>query len=203
MKKNVGLKTLLCLSTLLMVPSLYAADVFPKTTLELTSDSGEILGSITPGTKLTKLDEKSDKSFIVVNGWSAYGENSVIFQNIGQRVVYALLKPTAFKSIEKGASKTDDYDAEWVQSQIKGWVKNSDLTSNQKDVWNEGEKLFGERCGSCHQAHPSDEFTVNQWPNIVKAMKDRAGLLPEQQWQLTKYMQAHAKDAKQGDDNAK
>lgn len=196
MKKDVGMKALLCFSALLIVSSMNAADVFPKTTLELTSDSGEALGSITPGTKLTKLDEKSDKSFVMVSGWSAYGEESVIFQNIGQRVVYALLKPNAFKGIEKGQSKTDDYDAEWIPSQIKGWVKNSDVTSNQEDVWKEGAKLFGERCGSCHQAHPSDEFTVNQWPNIIKAMKDRAGLLPEQQWQLTKYMQAHAKDAK-------
>ncbi|WP_041957111.1 hypothetical protein [Sulfurospirillum arsenophilum] len=196
MKKDVGLKALLCLSALLVIPSMNATDVFPKTTLELTSDSGDTIGSITPGTKLIKLDEKSDKSFVMVNGWSAYGEESVIFQNIGQRVVYALLKPNAFRSIEKGQSKTDDYDAEWIPSQIKGWVKSSDLASNQEDVWKEGAKLFGERCGSCHQAHPSDEFTVNQWPNIVKAMKDRAGLLPEQQWQLTKYMQAHAKDAK-------
>lgn len=179
-----------------MVPSLNAADIFPKTTLELTSESGEVLGGITPGTKLTKLEEKNDKSLVVVSGWSAYGEESVIFQNIGQRVVYALLKPASFKKIEKGQSKADEYDAEWIPSKIQGWVKSSDLTTSQKDVWKEGEKLFTERCGSCHQAHPSDEFTVNQWPNIIKAMKDRAGLLPEQQWQLTKYMQAHAKDAK-------
>ena len=106
------------------------------------------------------------------------------------------LKPNAFKSIEKGPSQSDEYEAEWIPSQIKGWVKTADLTENQQEVWSEGAKLFGERCGSCHQAHPSDEFTINQWPNIVKAMKDRAGLLPEQQWQLTKYMQAHAKDAK-------
>jgi len=196
MKKEVKAKALLCLSALLMVPSLHAADIFPKTTLELTSESGEILGGITPGTKLTKVEEKNDKSLVVVSGWSAYGEESVIFQNIGQRVVYALLKPASFKKIEKGASKADEYDAEWIPSKIQGWVKSSDLTTSQQDVWKEGEKLFTERCGSCHQAHPSDEFTVNQWPNIIKAMKDRAGLLPEQQWQLTKYMQAHAKDAK-------
>ena len=196
MKQNVGVKALLCVGAFLVVSSLQAGDVFPKTTLELTSESGEILGSITPGSKLSKLEDKNGKTLVVVNGWSAYGEESVIFQKIGQRVVYALLKPNAFKSIEKGKSQSDEYEAEWIPSQIKGWVKTADLTENQQEVWSEGAKLFGERCGSCHQAHPSDEFTINQWPNIVKAMKDRAGLLPEQQWQLTKYMQAHAKDAK-------
>ncbi len=192
MKKSV----LWCLSVLLIAPSLYATDVFPKTVVELTNESGEVLGTITPGTKLMGLEEKGDKQLVVVSGWSAYGEQSVIFQNIGQRVVYALLKPNAFQAIQKGASKADEYDAEWIPSSIQGWVKNADLTPSQQDVWKEGEKLFTERCGSCHQAHPSDEFTMNQWPNIIKAMKDRAGLLPEQQWQLTKYMQAHAKDAK-------
>ena len=171
MKIKARSKALLCLSALLMVPSLYAADSFPKTVVELTNESGEVLGTITPGTKVSKVEDKSDKSLVVVSGWSAYGEQSVIFQNIGQRVVYALLKPNAFNAIQKGPSKADEYDAEWIPSSIQGWVKSTDLTSSQQDVWKEGEKLFAERCGSCHQAHPSDEFTMNQWPNIIKAMK--------------------------------
>lgn len=196
MKNRARFKTVAWLGALLLVMSAHASEMYPSVTVDLKSDSGELLGSITPGTTLNKLDEKNGMSLVSVGGWSAYGEESVIFQNIGKRVVLALLKPNAFKAIEKGQSKTDEYDAEWIPSQIKGWVKSPDLTANQKDVWKEGEKLFGERCGSCHQAHPSDEFTVNQWPSIVKAMKDRAGLMPEQQWQLTKYMQAHAKDSK-------
>ncbi len=102
-----------------------------------------------------------------------------------------------FQKLKKGKSKTDEFESIWNESSFIGWVKTSNLDTHQEKIWNKADKLFQQRCGGCHQPHPPpEEFTANQWPNIVKAMKDRAGLSSDDQWLLTKFMQEHAKDMK-------
>jgi nitrate/TMAO reductase-like tetraheme cytochrome c subunit len=173
---------------------LHASNAYPVKTVDLLDNDGKPLGKVTTATELAVIKTLGEKTQVRINGWSAYGAETIIFKTIGKRIILALLNDKAIKSIKKGKTQQDEYEAEWNESSIVGWVKTSDLTKEKDAIWTKANQLFTERCGGCHQSHPPHEFTANQWPNILKAMKDRAGLTSDDQWLLTKFMQNHAKD---------
>lgn len=158
--------------------------------------TGNTVGTVTPGTKLDVIKKSGKKSKVSVNGWSAFGAETVIFKQVGKRIILGILDESVISKVKKGKSKTDEFESIWNQTSFTGWVKTSSLTDSKEKIWDKADNLFKQRCGGCHQPHPPHEFTANQWPNIVKAMKDRAGLTSDDQWLLTKFMQEHAKDMK-------
>lgn len=175
---------------------LNAAPVYSVKTTSLLDKKGNVIGTITPATQLETIDSSAKLTKVRLKGWSAFGAESVVFQQMGKRIILAFLEESTIPNIKKGKVKKDVYESEWNESSIVGWVNTADIISSQKVIWEKAHTLFSERCGGCHQPHPAHEFTANQWPNIVKAMKDRAGLTSDDQWLLTKYMQNHAKDIK-------
>lgn len=160
----------------------------------LMDKSGNSVGSLTPGTKLDVIKNSGKNSKVRVSGWSAFGAETVIFKQVGKRIILGILDESVISEVKKGKTETDEFESIWNESSFTAWVDSSSLTNSQDKIWNEADNLFKQRCGGCHQAHPPHEFTANQWPNIVKAMKDRAGLTSDDQWLLTKFMQEHAKD---------
>ncbi len=190
--KVIGLCTVGTLFTTL----LNASPAYSIKATNLLDKDGNIIGMVTPATKLDTIDSSGDLTKVRLKGWSAFGAESVFFQQMGKRIVEAYLEESVVSNVKKGKVKKDIYETEWNESSIVGWVSTSDITSSKKEIWDKANNLFNERCGGCHQPHPAHEFTANQWPNIVKAMKDRAGLTSDDQWLLTKYMQNHAKDIK-------
>jgi hypothetical protein len=175
---------------------LNASPAYPTKPTNLLDNNGNIVGMVTPATQLDTIKSTGDLTKVRLKGWSAFGAESVVFQKMGKRIVLAFLEESALPDVKKGKVKQDVYETEWNESSIVVWVSTSDITSSKKDIWKNANKLFNERCGGCHQPHPAHEFTANQWPNIVNAMKDRAGLTTDEKWLLTKYMQNHAKDIK-------
>lgn len=197
MKSHNLIKTIgLCVLGTVLSTALNAASAYPVKTTSLLDKQGNIVGMVTPATQLETIDISGDLTKISLKGWSAFGAESVIFQQMGQRIVQAYLEESILPNIKKGKVKKDVYETEWNESSVVGWVNTADIVSSKKLIWDNANNLFNERCGGCHQPHPSHEFTANQWPNIIKAMKDRAGLTSDDQWLLTKYMQNHAKDIK-------
>lgn len=181
---------------ILFSTALNASSTYASKMTNLMNKSGNNVGTITPGTKLDIIKKSGENTKVRVSGWSAFGAETVIFKQMGKRIILSILDESVISKVKKGQSKTDEYESVWNQNSFTGWVKTSDLIKSQEKIWEKAENLFKQRCGGCHQAHPPHEFTANQWPNIVKAMKDRAGLSIDDQWLLTKYMQAHAKDIK-------
>lgn len=186
----------LCVLGILLSTVLNAAPVYSVKTTSLLDKKGNVIGTITPATQLETIDSSAKLTKVRLKGWSAFGAESVVFQQMGKRIILAFLEESTIPNIKKGKVKKDVYESEWNESSIVGWVNTADIISSQKVIWEKAHTLFSERCGGCHQPHPAHEFTANQWPNIVKAMKDRAGLTSDDQWLLTKYMQNHAKDIK-------
>lgn len=186
----------LCTIGALFSTILNASPSYPTKTTSLLDKAGNVVGTITPATKLDSIGTSGNMTKVRLKGWSAFGAESVVFQQMGKRIILAFLEESTIPNIKKGKVKKDVYESEWNESSIVGWVNTADIISSQKVIWEKAHTLFSERCGGCHQPHPAHEFTANQWPNIVKAMKDRAGLTSDDQWLLTKYMQNHAKDIK-------
>ncbi len=175
---------------------LNASSSYPIKMTSFMDKAGNTIGTLTPGTKLDVIKVSGKKTKVRVHGWSAFGAETVIFKQVGKRIILSILDESVISKVKKGQSKTDEFESVWNESSFTGWVKTSALINSQEKIWEKADNLFKQRCGGCHQAHPPHEFTANQWPNIVKAMKDRAGLSIDDQWLLTKYMQAHAKDIK-------
>lgn len=186
----------LCILGVVFAVMLNAAPVYSIKTTNLLDKKGKVLGVVTPATKLNMISSSGNLTKVRLKGWSAYGAETVIFKKMGQRIVLAFLEEDALSYIKKGKVKKDPYETEWNEISIVAWVKTGDITKFQNEVWEKAKNLFNERCGACHQPHPPHEFTANQWPNIVNAMKARAGLNPDEKWLLIKYMQNHAKDIK-------
>lgn len=61
-----------------------------------------------------------------------------------------------------------------------------------------GEKLFYGRCTLCHVAREPGDFTLNQWRGITESMFPRAGLTPDEQELVLKFLADNAKDAVPG-----
>ncbi len=181
---------------ILFSTALNASSTYATKMTDLMSKDGRTVGTLTPGTKLDVIKKSGKKTKVRVSGWSAFGAETVIFKQVGKRIILGILDESIISKVKKGKSKTDEFESTWNQSSFTGWVKTSNLNNSQEKIWNKADTLFKQRCGGCHQPHPAHEFTANQWPNIVKAMKDRAGLTSDDQWLLTKFMQNHAKDMK-------
>ncbi len=179
---------------ILFSTALNAASTYVAQTTTLMNKAGDSVGTLTPGTKLDIIKKSGKNTKVRVSGWSAFGAETVIFKKVGKRIILGILDESVVSKVKKGKSKTDEFESIWNESSFTAWVKTSNLVASQNKVWDKADKLFKQRCGGCHQAHPPHEFTANQWPNIVKAMKDRAGLTSDDQWLLTKFMQEHAKD---------
>jgi len=179
---------------ILFSTALNASSVYATKMTNLMDKTGNTIGTLTPGTRLDVIKKSGKKSKVRLNGWSAFGAETVIFKKVGKRIILGILDETVTSKVKQGKTKTDEFESIWNESSFTAWVETSALTKSQEKIWNKADGLFKQRCGGCHQPHPPHEFTANQWPNIVKAMKDRAGLTSDDQWLLTKFMQEHAKD---------
>ena len=86
----------------------------------------------------------------------------------------------------------DEYDNEWLQVSITGFVAKDALTSDGTQVLTKGEALFKERCGNCHALHGYDEFSVNVWPSVIETMVGNAGLVGDETEYLVRFLQSKA-----------
>jgi cytochrome c5 len=57
----------------------------------------------------------------------------------------------------------------------------------------DGEKLYTARCGKCHELHKPDEFTVAEWPGILRSMAPKAKLNQSMKDMVMAYVTANAK----------
>ena len=56
-----------------------------------------------------------------------------------------------------------------------------------------GQTIYNSRCGRCHRLKTVQDFTAQQWNNILKSMVPKARLNQDEAEQLTAYVMDHAK----------
>ncbi len=190
-------KIYLTLLSIIITTSMYAKqnEVFAKVSspVFLNSTLIKTMGTVQTATPLNIIKEKNNSVLVKVEGWSAEGSETIIFKKVGQRVIYAILDENSIKNIKTIKTVLDDYETPWNQVTINVWIKKENIVKDINIIWEEASTIFNGRCGGCHPVPELQHFTANQWPGVVKSMKDRAGLIPNEFQSVVKYVQNHSK----------
>jgi hypothetical protein len=190
-------KMLVMVLILLVSMSAYAknGEVFVKkqSSVFQNASQDQAVGSVQIATPLKVIKKKNDFLLVEIAGWSADGSPTVLFKHVGERIIYAVLDQKAVKQIKVTKTKLDDYDTKWNKVSVTAWIKKENVSPSIKAIWTSASNLFHSRCNACHAAPKFDQFSVNQWPGLVNAMKDRAGLMPNEFQLIVKYLQNHSK----------
>jgi mono/diheme cytochrome c family protein len=60
-------------------------------------------------------------------------------------------------------------------------------------VMSAGQNIYSSRCGRCHYSKTVQDYTSQQWENILKRMIPKAKLNKEEAQDVTAYVMEHAK----------
>ncbi len=159
----------------------------------LNPDTSVKKGHIEPATPLRFIKKKNDLVLVELTGWSSEGSETIIFKNIGVRVIYAVLDESLIKDIKVIKKQSDYYETVWNKVSIKLWIKEKNTVNNILMVWKKAQTLYEQRCGACHATPDLEHFTANQWPGVIKSMASRAGLNKKESVLVTKYVQEKAR----------
>jgi len=171
-----------------------ASEMFTKQRVDLQAQDGSAkIGDVAPGTSVQVLAEHGATIEIEVEGWSVKGAPSLVFAEIGQRILQARLAAVgqSHRTVVKQAEDDDGYT--WEQVRVTGNMNATSLVPDVASVWNSARQIFSQRCSSCHALHRPEEFTANHWASIIRTMAFRAALSDDQADLIAKYLQTHAK----------
>ena len=170
------------------------SEIFIKRGTDLLADgAGAKIGAVTPGTTAHLLSQQGSTAKIQIEGWSITGAPSVVFTAIGQRIMEARLTASGQSTRTVVKKSKDDYGSIWEQVRFTGEVPKDSIAPDVASIWDGAHQIYSKACSACHALHHPDEFTANQWPNILKVMTKRAALSDEQTELITEYLQTHAK----------
>lgn len=130
----------------------------------LDAAGGNAIGLLQPGTAVDILGQSSTLAHVAVHGWSAQGENSVVFAAPDRHIV--LLSGFTGQS-NSGASQSAGGTV-YQAVTVNGWAAISALVDDVQTVWKTAGKLYAQKCGSCHELPAANSLSVNQWPAIMK-----------------------------------
>ncbi|MBE3022976.1 hypothetical protein [Campylobacter sp. 7477a] len=141
-------------------------------------------GTLYKGTHIQKDGSKYKVSASVMSG-----NEYILFYNDMDRIKLARITGESVKNLKIISEKEDEYGVKWKNIELSFNTKDPSVIKNTKDgLWEAEEDLYL-RCGSCHVAKAIDEYTINQWPNVVKTMSDRAGLNKDETRLVGSYLQ--------------
>jgi cytochrome c5 len=72
---------------------------------------------------------------------------------------------------------------------------NTETKTSNSEVASAGQTVYTNRCGRCHGLKKTENYTAQQWDNILKGMIPKAKLNEEEARQVTAYVMANAKKA--------
>jgi mono/diheme cytochrome c family protein len=191
------------LSSLTAVPAdqiakaatLYAVKTQPfsldRATAGASAQDGKVLGSA----KLTVLARDGGMVQVRIDGWQQQGSDSAFYALQGQRILEAVLAPSAVAKVVRTRTVHDAATSlDWYQGSLTVWVQPAGLNTDLASLWTYGHDLYGASCASCHSLQPSGNFLANQWIGSLGAMKRYTSLDDDQYRLLLAYLQYHSKD---------
>ena len=189
MKKTI-IFLIICLSTTFA----YANMKYAENTLKTYSSAGDAKasGKILPTTGVEILQIKGDKAQVKINGWNKGKMERVVYYSKGERIISAALSKKAKYDLKVLKSEQIGKD-KWTKVILTTWIENKNLTDDIDALYSRASDLLQTNCGLCHAYHPTTEFSANQWPSVIKAMRPRSPLTKEEGWLITQYTQKHAK----------
>lgn len=143
---------------------------------------------------------KGDNVQGVVRGWQQAGAENLVYQDLGKRILVAVLDDDAKSAVKVAKTVHDDVtNADWSEVSVTMQAPKSMLTANIKGLNSYGDNLNQTHCGTCHAVIGAKHYTANQWIGVINSMKDRTSMNDEQVRALTIYLQRHAKDSQSTD----
>lgn len=70
---------------------------------------------------------------------------------------------------------------------------NKDTKVSNVESTSAGQTVYTSRCGRCHGLKKTENYTAQQWDNILKSMIPKAKLNDDEARQVTAYVMANAK----------
>jgi cytochrome c5 len=70
---------------------------------------------------------------------------------------------------------------------------NNETKAANPEVASAGQTVYTNRCGRCHGLKKTENYTVQQWDNILKSMIPKAKLNDDEAKQVAAYVMEHAK----------
>ena len=163
-------------------------------------DPDENDGEILPLAKVEVLKSDGDWIQVAIAGWTQEGVERLLVAEKGLRVMKAVVSSEFAETIDTSESEEDpDTGLNWSADTITVWAKADDFTADYSGLLNYGEEMAIASCSTCHTLHTPEHFGANQWPGVIKDMKQNTVLDGEQIRFLQTYNQYFAKDMPESD----
>ncbi|AGZ81660.1 trimethylamine-N-oxide reductase c-type cytochrome TorC [Campylobacter fetus] len=144
--------------------------------VDMLDANSKVIGTIFEGVEVNMIKVSGDKTLVSIKGENIDGNKTALGYSKNGLVPYLELKNDTPKN------------------GMEFWVKNSDLTSNLIEAWDEAELNYYDTCSSCHAAHKPKEHKMDEWDAYISAMQGFAKITDEQKDRIVRFMQSHASD---------
>lgn len=154
----------------------------------LDAANGKTIGSVGPGAALTVVADSGASTHVTVTGFAAQSAPGTVYAYADRHIV--VLSGFTGKAVN-GATQSVG-GTPYVAVTIDGWVASNALAPDAATVWKAASALYQQKCSTCHSLRPPTDYTANQWPALMKAQADNAGLDPGQTALITAYLQTQS-----------
>ena len=187
-------KTFIFLTMFLLASLVQAKTQYAETTLKAYSTAGDEkpAGKILPTTGFEVLKVEGDKVQVKLTGWNKGKMTRILYHSKGVRIIAGAFSKKAKYDLKVLSTEKIGKDT-WTNVTLTTWIENKNQTSDLKALYAKANNLFQTNCGLCHAYHPTEEFSANQWPAVIKGMRPRTPLSKEEGWLITQFAQKHAK----------
>ena len=148
-----------------------------------------------PFAQLTEWKQNGDTIEATVKGWQQAGAESLIYQQMGKRIIVGILDDGAAAHINVIQTLHDDVTgSDWKEITLAVNLDKTALTSDINVLNQYGKSLDQTYCSTCHAPIAADHYTANQWVGVINSMKDRTSMSDAEVRAVTIYLQHFAKD---------
>ncbi|MDD0824870.1 NapC/NirT family cytochrome c [Mannheimia sp. AT1] len=150
-----------------------------------------------PFAELQNWREDGDNIVATVHGWQQAGAESVVYMDLGKRIMVALLGDEEKGKVNVMKTVFDEVTAsDWKEINFEVNLPKTAVTANLKALNDFGNNLNESHCSGCHSPIGADHYTANQWIGVVNSMKDRTSMSADDVRAVTIFLQRNAKDIK-------
>lgn len=157
------------------------------------AQGGEV--RLLPYAELHRWKEEGEHVKATINGWQQAGAESVVYMELGKRIMVALLPDEAKDKVKVVKTVFDEVTgSDWKEVTFEINAPKTAVTANINALNNFGHNLNQTYCSGCHAPIGADHYTANQWIGVVNSMKDRTSMSADDVRAVTIYLQRNAKD---------
>ncbi|MCK9236952.1 MAG: c-type cytochrome [Thiopseudomonas sp.] len=154
-------------------------------------EDGKFLG----GAQAKVLAKQGDSLQVEIRGWQPETAQSVIYQEMGKRIIMAALGDGAIAVTEREEAQVDpSTDQVWMPVKLTIWTDATSLNLEQDSLWQFSESAYQSGCSSCHSLSSKERYTANQWIGTLGSMKRFTSYTDDEYRLILAYLQNHSND---------